>query len=148
MTFYRLNWIKIYIFTRTQVIHMPTEVGNALRYITLPSLPYIILDCLLLVQGSEQAKHVVCVPALIYVGREKNRAILNVSTSFFPQGYLLRPRNIFNCLPHKLIFLALLTCKISSPLAMIPFSTPPPPLKQINYLPKIPKEERVGWWTQ
>ena len=123
---------------------MPTEVGNALRYITLPSLPYIILDCLLLVQGSAQAKHVVCVPALIYVGREKNRAILNVSTSFFPQGYLLRPRSIFNCLPHKLIFLALLTCKISSPLAMIPFSTPPPPLKQINYLPKIPKEERVG----
>lgn len=123
---------------------MPTEVGNALRYMTLPSLSYVILDCLLLVEGSEQAKHVVCVPAFICVGGEKNRPIFNVNTSFFPQGYLLKPGNIFNCLPHKLIFLALLTCKISSPLAMRLFSTPPPPLKQINHLPKIPEEERVG----
>lgn len=110
---------------------------------TWPSPPILVLGGLLLVEGSEQAERVVCVPAFLCVGGEKDRATFNANTSFFPRGYPLKPCSIFNCLPHKLTFLALLTSRLSSPLAVMLFSTPPPPLKQINHLPKIPKEERA-----
>lgn len=113
-----------------------------------PPFPFSCQVGLLLVEGSERAQHVVCIPASIGVGGEKGRTTFNANTSFFPRGYLLKPCSIFNCLLHKLIFLALLTSKIFSPLAMILFLTPAPPRKPVNHLQKIPKEERVTLWAR
>ena len=119
---------------------MPAAVGDAPRHTALPSRSPAGWACCWWKGVSGQ--HVVCVPASTDAGGEKGRTTFNANASFFARGSLLKPCSIFNCLLHKLIFLALLTSKMSSPLAMTLFLTPAPPRKPVNHLQKIPKEER------
>lgn len=141
MTFYRLNWIKICKWFACP-LRLEMHSGTwASPPVLGPGGPAF--------GGRAWAGPArgVC-PCSVCAGGERDRTTFNANTPFFPRGCLLKPCSIFNCLPHKLIFLALLTSKISSPLAMILFSTPAPPQKQINHLQKIPKEERVTLWAQ